>query len=109
MTEQGIRDFIAQNRWIFARTYAKFLPHEYCLRENATEKFDDFVVAIRENGVKAKFFSKYYIYLEVDGYFYWTMGNPIEETTLINRASKDNYELLEIKGQLYMFKKQKET
>ena len=106
MTEQGIRDFIAQNRWIFARTYAKFLPHEYCLRENATEKFDDFVVAIRENGVKAKFFSKFYTYLEVDNYFYWTMG---DDAKLINRASKDNYELREINGQLYMFKKQKET
>ena len=34
-----------------------------------------------------------YIYFEEDGLIYWTMGNPIEETTNINKARKeDSYE-----------------
>jgi hypothetical protein len=27
-----------------------------------------------------------FTYLDFDGWTYWTMGEPVEETTLINRA-----------------------
>jgi hypothetical protein len=28
----------------------------------------------------------HHTYLEIDGWDYWTMGAPVEETTVINRA-----------------------
>lgn len=63
-------------------------PHEYTLRKKwlSDDEFDYFVAYIRENGYKQKFGKVTYIYLNVDGYCYWSMGAPIEKTILINRA-----------------------
>jgi hypothetical protein len=32
------------------------------------------------------YYSQKYIYFEHDGMLYWTMGSPVEETTVINRC-----------------------
>lgn len=86
-TEEDAREYIKANYWKFAKTMAK-IPHEYTLRERSTNEaaFEGFVTFIRENGYDEKFFSKTFTYYNVDGYKYWTMGSPLEQTILINRA-----------------------
>jgi hypothetical protein len=56
---------------------------------------------IRENGYEGKFYSKLITYYDNEGRVYWTMGAPIEETTIINRCLKeDSYESREKSGTL---------
>ncbi|MDM8533722.1 hypothetical protein QUF55_03360 [Clostridiaceae bacterium HSG29] len=69
------------------------IPHAYTVRENwrSDEEFINAVKFIRENGYKEKFLDKEYIYLNVNGKKYWTMGEPINKdgkpyTVIINRA-----------------------
>ena len=63
------------------------MPHEYTVRgETPDEAFEWFVRHISEHGYRARFGERAYTYLEVDGWRYWTMGAPVEETTIINRA-----------------------
>jgi hypothetical protein len=63
-------------------------PHEYTVRgETADEDFGWFVLYIRQHGYRARYGGRLYIYLEVDHWRYWTMGEPVAETTVINRAS----------------------
>lgn len=86
-----IRKYIASVRRIFAKTYAATAPHEYTLRKEKPEldvDFVSFVKLIRAEGYDAKFWNKTHRYLDVDGHQYWTMGTPIEDTILINRAIK---------------------
>jgi len=82
-----IKEYIACNEWKFAKSMAR-IPHAYNLKERSTDStiFEKFVVYIRANGYEKKFFSKTYIYLDIDGYSYWTMGSPLSRTKLINRA-----------------------
>lgn len=84
------RAFIRNVAWIFAKTYAEKAPHEYTLRhrcpDQLQEEFNWFVQYIRDNGYQEKFWKATYTYLNIDGLKYWTMGNPINETTVINRA-----------------------
>ena len=82
-------EFIASQKWIFAKTYSETAPHEYCLKKNCEtiELFNEAVQFIRDNGVKEFFFKKSFIYFYHDGYKYWTMGAPIPITILINRTN----------------------
>jgi hypothetical protein len=66
-------------------------PHEYIVRDRVDENlFEQLVRHIRGNGYKGAFYEKTYIYFEEGGLLYWTMGNPINETTIINRCKKEN-------------------
>jgi hypothetical protein len=48
------------------------------------------VLRIREHGYAAPFGRKRVLtYLRVDGHRYWTQGNPLPDTTVINRAEVD--------------------
>ena len=86
-----IKNFIDNAHWIFAKTYAKTWPHHYILRDRVDEDlFIQMVKHIRRYGYEGPFYNKKYIYFEEDGYVYWTMGAPIEETTIINRCTKEN-------------------
>jgi hypothetical protein len=63
--------------------------HAYTVREWRPEHdadFVKFVELIRTYGHPENFYSKTYIYLHIDGLKYWTMGSPIPETIIINRA-----------------------
>ena len=81
-----VRAFIASARWIFARTMPEN-PHWYTLRrENPAADFESFVRFIRENGYRSEFQGYWYIKFDIDGWTYWTMGAPLEETILINRS-----------------------
>lgn len=78
--------FIGRARWRFARTMPD-QPHEYTVRgETPDEEFHWFVLYISDHGHRAKYGGRYYTYLKVDAWRYWTMGAPVGETTIINRA-----------------------
>jgi hypothetical protein len=81
-----VREFIAKSRWTFAKTMSS-IPHEYTLRERCEkEEFEAMVLYVRKHGYPAKFGSRTYIYLDVDGFKYWTMGDPLDQTWVLNRA-----------------------
>ena len=84
-----IKSFIKKSSWIFAKTYAKTWPHEYIVRDQVDEPlFVDMVKHIRANGYAGKFYKMNITYFDEDGMVYWTMGDPIETTTIINRCKK---------------------
>ena len=83
-----VRDCIARNNWTFAKTMPK-IPHFYIVRNRCTltgEEFDRFVRLQREFGTPMRWGKYNFPYLIIDGWKYWTMGAPIEETIIINRA-----------------------
>jgi hypothetical protein len=87
VTDQEIREFISLNTWAFAKTMPK-TPHWYALRRKASDEkqFENFVMEIRRRGYAKRFGGREYKYLDVDGFTYWTMGSPLDQTILINRA-----------------------
>lgn len=86
-----LREFIDRTQWTFAKTYALTWPHEYIVRERVDDDlFVKLVRHIRANGLEGPFYDKKFIYYEKDGLLYWTMGAPLEETTIINRCRKDD-------------------
>jgi hypothetical protein len=87
MTDEEIQDFIHNSSWKFAKTMAK-TPHWYTLRKYARDEamFERFVLHIRGHGYKQKFGKTWYTYFNVGNWQYWTLGCPLEQTILINRA-----------------------
>lgn len=86
MTHERFETFIEGSRWIFAKTMPQ-IPHEYTLRKHADEaEFEAAVAFIREHGYRARWGRYNHTYFDVDGWQYWTMGAPVGETILINRA-----------------------
>lgn len=94
MTGDEAGRYIASVRWQFASTMPQW-PHEYTVRAwrgDLREEFLAFVALVREQGEVKPWprdaaQPRYrHTYLEVDGWEYWTMGAPIAETTVINRA-----------------------
>jgi hypothetical protein len=88
------RRYIAKVRWQFAKTMPQW-PHEYTVRHWRQELETEFVAfaeLIRREGMVKPWPREairpryHHAYLEVDGWEYWTMGEPIPETTVINRA-----------------------
>ena len=83
-----LRSMIARCEWTFAKTMP-FAPHEYIVKEKCpltTNEFEYFVNMQREHGMKERWGKYNNPYLYIDDYKYWTMGAPLEETTVINRA-----------------------
>ena len=83
-----LRGMVDRCKWTFAKTMP-FAPHEYIVRDRCsltTEEFEYLVKMQRERGVKERWGKYNNSYLYIDDYKYWTMGAPIEETTVINRA-----------------------
>lgn len=82
-----VKNFLVNANWRFAKSMPK-TPHHYTRRiewENEYD-FEKTVIFIRNHGIKEKFWRATYIYLYLDDYKYWTMGAPVGETILINRA-----------------------
>lgn len=93
-TTDDARAYIATVRWQFAKTMPQW-PHEYTVREwrqDLEHEFVEFVALIRQEGIVKPWprdaaVPRYnHPYLELDGWEYWSMGEPIDETTVINRA-----------------------
>lgn len=75
--------------WIFAKTMPGN-PHYYTLRKDMNN--DDFVAlveTINKYGYKQFYKWRSYILLDINEYFYWTMGAPIQDTILINKKLRD--------------------
>ena len=97
MDISGARQYIATVRWQFAKTMPQW-PHEYTVREwrpDLIALFQAFACLIRETGTVKPWPGDspspryHHTYLTIDGWEYWTMGAPIPETTVINRARVD--------------------
>ena len=83
-------DFVNGAQWTFAKTYAATWPHEYIVRERVEQAlFVQLVEHIRAHGYVGKFYHRSITYFDEGGMTYWTMGEPIEKTTVINRCPKE--------------------
>lgn len=85
--ESYARSLIVRCQWTWAKTYIS-IPHEYIVRDKCGLTDAEFVYLInaqREYGIPEQWHKYNFPYLYIDGYKYWTMGSPIEETTVINR------------------------
>ena len=83
-------DFVDTAEWTFAKSMSEW-PHEYIVRGRVNEAlFVHLVRYIRANGLERLFYDRKFIYYEENGFLYWTMGAPLEETTIINRCKKEN-------------------
>ena len=96
-----LQKFIDSVQWTFAKTMPEW-PHEYIVRDRVDENlFMMFVQHIRWQGYESKFYEKSFTYYDYDGMVYWTMGEPLVETTIINRCRKeDAYQSRLLKGTL---------
>jgi hypothetical protein len=70
------------------------MPHAYIVKEKCRDagEFERLVIHIRRHGYRQRFGRAWYTYLDwpVDGVIhqFWTMGAPLSETIIINRAVK---------------------
>lgn len=96
-----IRAFVDRELWTFAKTMPEW-PHEYLVRCRLDDAlFEATVVHIRANGSEGRFYQRPITYFEEGNWVYWTMGAPIEETTIINRCRKEHtYEARKEAGSL---------
>ncbi len=96
-----LTDFIANQEWTFAKTYAETWPHEYIVQEKVDNKlFINLANHIDKFGYIDKFYQKTVIYFDYNGYTYWHMEN------IINRCvERDTYHRREIDGRLPNFNK----
>ena len=86
--------FVASSGWRYAKTMPE-CPHEYTVLDRSPGgakttamgeiEFEWFVRLIRDKGVLAEWGGQIKPYLRVGGWKYWTMGAPVDETTIINR------------------------
>jgi len=88
-----LKAFVDREAWTFAKTMPKW-PHEYLVRDRVDEVlFVRLVEHIRERGRPGRFYSRELTYLHDGGLVYWTMGAPVEKTTIINRCREsETYE-----------------
>lgn len=95
MTYERMKEFIAQQSWVFAKTMADFAPHEYILKFKLSEKdqkeFERIVLFIRDNGYEEFFGKRCQCYFVVEGNKYWTMGDRLENTYVLNRCNTRDY------------------
>jgi hypothetical protein len=94
-SEDDLRKFIESRQWVFAKTMPQW-PHEYTVRKFQDSKdeqaqFEQAVAFIRAHGEPRTFAptGRRAVYFDIDERQYWTMGAPIEETVIINRAWLD--------------------
>ena len=84
-----LRKFIDTIQWTFAKTMPEW-PHEYIVRNRVDSvRFNTLVRHIRQHGFEGHFYQRVLTYFAEDGLLYWTMGAPIEETTIINRCKEE--------------------
>lgn len=85
-TNQDLASCLESQSWIFAKTMPNN-PHFYTLKKNwqSSILFESAVIFLRQQGVKEMFRGWSYICFNFNGYKYWTMGEPISQTVLINR------------------------
>ena len=96
--ESYARTLIARCQWTWAKTYLS-IPHEYIVRGRCgliDQEFEYLVQAQREYGIHEQWHKYNFPYLYVNGYKYWTMGDAIKDTVIINRQKVfTEFDLLE--------------
>lgn len=104
-----LRSMIARCEWTFAKSMP-FAPHEYIVRNKCPLTDDEFVYFVemqRQFGKKERWGKYNNSYLYIDGYKYWTMGAPMDDTMVINRAKacvvNEAHQLYEVKTALNPF------
>jgi hypothetical protein len=91
--------FIESVPWTYAST--SWHPHAYIVKRNVdAQSFDELALHIRLHGRLGRWGAKnlhWYLHLPDHGFYYWTMGWPLVETIIINRAkvSTDNVRYLD--------------
>jgi hypothetical protein len=91
-----LEEFIKGTPWTFAKTYARYWPHEYIVRENVEAAlFDELAGHIDRHGRESHFYGQKRAYFDHAGRTYWHMGN------IINRCPEaDTYRRREREGRL---------
>ena len=99
--QDKLRSMIARCQWTFAKTMP-FAPHEYIVKGKCplTDEEFEYFVNMQRNYGRVERWGKYLTpYLYIEDYKYWTMGDSLEDTTVINRAKacvvNDVHELYE--------------
>ena len=85
---ERLREMVARCQWTFAKTMP-WCPHEYIVRGKCPLSEEEFLyfIDMQRNYGKVERWGKYITpYLYIDDYKYWTMGAPVEETIVMNRA-----------------------
>jgi len=87
VTEQELAKALVDTKFTFAKSMPK-IPHAWSARQDWIEDdlFNKAIVYIRKYGVKERFGKKEYVYFYAKNHKYWTMGNPVKKTRIINRA-----------------------
>jgi len=82
-----VKEFIKNQDWVFAKTYAETWPHEYIVQEQVdSELFLKLADHIDKFGYEDYFYTTKNIYFEHNNFTYWHMEN------IINRCKeKDTY------------------
>ncbi len=88
------RTFVEKWNWREEKTYRETALHDYIVRDwevdaKGNEDFNLFIIMIRRFGNADFFYKVRHIYWTINEYKYWTMGWPVNETTIINRARVD--------------------
>ena len=86
-----LNEFAQAHAWTYAKTMPQ-CPHEYVVRKNIADdaSFCRFVMTIRRFGNDEPYYSKIHRYLDVGAFKYWTMGDWLPTTIIINRARIDH-------------------
>jgi hypothetical protein len=82
-------EFVRRAPWRWAQTG----DHQYVVRGlladvELEQWFEPMVEYVREHGYVATFAGREYTYSQIGPHRYWTMGEPVSETTIINRAAE---------------------
>jgi len=92
------KKFIVTRHWRYAKTMPQW-PHEYTVRryddpQEDQTVFEEAVAFIRAHGERRTFepTGESSVYFDIDERQYWTMGAPVAETIIINRALLDRRE-----------------
>ena len=90
MTPEQFGTFVDSERWTFAKTMPRN-PHHYIVRANVDDNlFVSAVTFIREHGYVEQWYKYRFTYYDYNGHKYWTMGSPLDETIILNRASLES-------------------
>jgi hypothetical protein len=87
LTAEQVWVAVLSHRFTFAKTMPT-IPHSYIVRRNWASPipWENIVQFIRDHGVGGWFHRKRQMYWRWEGERYWTMGNPLNVTTIINQA-----------------------
>ena len=95
MIDAATQALIEDLRWVSAKTYAKFAPHQYVVRHKtiSSEVLLVLHAAIVEHGVDETFaiygHEKTYKYLHMGEFKYWYMCEDVTQVRILNRVPKE--------------------